>query len=310
MKYAGATGRLDIDRLSKLKQGKYMVQVKHDGCYVRVETGQNGKVKGIWSRTGRRIKSELFGAKVFDGAAVLHGELEAHTEGGIQAAQERGYELIHLFDINHEGPYKERLERLWRGKSAIEIPDNIAWRGDRKGTTYIDDNGHLRSCQDNRFVSRIPRDFRRFPITQTYELSYASTLWDRAKADDIEGFVVCNMDARMGQRGGKRKVKPEDTLDCIVLIAETRVARVKTFRGEFTVSSIGKKLAQGDIVEIRHNGWYKSGTPRFPRIIRKRTECQRNQRQLSSTTSAKAARSQGGEGSEKKEGRRILSLSE
>ena len=276
--YAGATGRLDIDRLPKLKRGKYRVQVKHDGCYVRVETGHNGKVKGIYSRTGRRIKSELFGAKIFDGAAILHGELEAHTEAGIQAAQDRGYELVHLFDVNHDGPYKERLERLWRGQSRIASSDNIAWRGDRKGATYADEYGDLRDINNHRYVSKVPLDFRRFPITKTYDISLASTLWDRAKADDIEGFVVCNMDARLGQRGGKRKVKPVDHLDCVVSVTSARVARVRTFGTSFFVSCIGLKLEVGDQVEVRHNGWYKSGAPRFPRIVRKRAECQRKPR--------------------------------
>jgi len=277
MGYAGAKGRIDIMKALSLNPKKYRVQEKKDGMYVSVLTNKKGEIKQILSRTGRSLDHDFRGVKIFNGQAEFHGELEGHTERGNQDAIERGYALIHLFDITMDAPYRDRLDALHRGQAEIANPDNIKWFGERNPNAKVrrDLRGCLRDVNNNKFVSNVPMDFRRFPIVQTSGIQTVSDLWDQAQADQIEGAVICNMDAMMGQRGGKRKLKPEDNMDCLVLSAGTKTALVKTFGCEFLVSCIGKKLIPNDVVEVRYNGWYKSGQPRFPRIVRKRFDkCQ------------------------------------
>lgn len=264
--YAGAVGRLDIAQVSRLSPSRYCVQPKIDGCYAEVHCGADGRVERILSRTGRELESSLIGIQAMPGHCVLVGELEAHTEAGIAAAGARGYQSLHLFDIIMPGTYRERRDHLWRGQSMVASDQGrLSQRRDRSGR-YHDSGGH--------FSAFSPTDWRRFPIVESLPVASACDLWDQARTGQIEGFVVVDLDAPLARRNAKRKVKPIDTLDCLVLAADARVATLRTFGREFLCACNGLDLLPGDHVAVHHNGWYASGEPRFPRIDRKRTEWQ------------------------------------
>ena len=276
--YCGATGRMGIKGVSKLSPDRYRLQIKHDGVYVRIHTDWSGRVCRVLSRYHRKLKAgdDLLGIKVVPGPAILIGELEAHTEAGIAARDAKGYSNVHLFDIITNARYEERLDYLWRGVAQTRTPQNMAHTTDSRGN---------HKGPDGRFIEKAgPKDWRRFSIVETLPLTAADELWDRALAEDIEGLVVVNMKSKLRSRNAKRKVKPVDTLDCVVVRACKSAAILRTFGGVFTVSCKGLNLDDGDTVEVMHNGYYKSGVPRFPRIVRKRTECP-NKRPSSSMSS-------------------------
>lgn len=283
-RYAGARGRLDIARVSRLSARRYCLQPKLDGCYAEVECDSAGVVVAVRSRTGRELPEgrELLGIRAMPSACILAGELEAHTEAGVRAAAERGHRLVHLFDVVARPDrtvadlsYAQRRDMLWRGQSTLAGDvSELSSRRDRWGM-YHDRHGKF--CP-----TPTPLDWRRFPIVPSLPVSAADELWDQARADALEGFVVVDIEAPLGRRNAKRKVKPIDHLDCVVVRAEPTVARLRTFGREFLVSCKGLELLPGDCVSVSHNGWYSSGEPRFPRVERKRTDWQ-SPRKLSSS---------------------------
>ena len=251
---------------------RYTVQVKHDGAYCEVHTDAEGKVSDVLSRSGRsfgEISADLVGIKMGAPHSVLVGELEAYTDRGLGDSHGRGWRNVHLFDcLAYEGqsiesrPYRERRDALWRGNSlVVSEPGIIDTHVD--GKKYRSDSGRFQ---------RGPRDWRRFPIVSSWRPNLADELWDKTLADVIEGLVVVALDAPVGRRRAKRKCKPKDTLDAVVLVADGCIAQVRSFRDSFFVGCKGLVLEPGNTVEILHNGWYRDGTPRFPRIKRRRDD--------------------------------------
>ena len=104
-------------------------------------------------------------------------------------------------------------------------------------------------------------------------MARAGELWDRAVAGELEGTVIVALDAPIGRRGAKRKVKPVDFLYCVVVEVDKGGAGLR-IRGTEDWFSVGTPtgLTVGDLVEVAHEGWYSTGWPRFPRIVRKRAD--------------------------------------
>lgn len=266
---------MSICDVARLSPRRYCLQTKADGCYAEVHTDDSGAVRRILSRSGADLMGgeDLIGVRAFSGRAILVGELEAHTERGCRDRDDRGWANVHLFDLVAPGSYRERRDALWRGQSAITCDaSDLSSRSDAS-RRYHDEDG--------RFCSRpAPLDWRRFPIVPSLPVSAAADLWDMAREDVIEGFVVVDLEAPIGRRNAKRKVKPVDSIDCVVVDASADVARVKTFGKSFIVGCRGLSLSPGDVVEVCHNGWYATGEPRFPRIERKRPDLQRKRQAI------------------------------
>lgn len=276
--YAGAVGRLDIAKVPELG-ARFVVQPKHDGQYVHVHLDGRGRVERILSRSGqavqRQLVSHMLGAFAGWPGAVLAGELEAHTERG-NAAASRGYRLVHLFDcIRAENgrymgrePYRARRDALLRMQSeVVNLAPRLPW--DRE-------NGlRGRSGASGRYCRAVPTDWRLFPVTEQLPVARAGELWDRAIGGEAEGLVVVALDAPLGRRGSKRKVKPVETLDAVVEQVD-RSGYILRVRGSREVFAVGPRqdldVSVGSVVEVAHEGWYDTGVPRFARVLRERMD--------------------------------------
>jgi hypothetical protein len=271
--YAGAGARLELERAMQLDADRWAWQPKIDGCYVRVSTDRRGRIASVVTRAGAPIGTELLGTPIGLLDAVLAGELEAHTEAGERAAAIRGWRNVHLFDVsrlrgvNCAGlPYRDRYASLHREQALAEL--------ELEQRYVIDDQGDAHD-RAGRYSRPVPRDCRRTPIVpMSRGAGGGRELW-RTFVDVAggEGLVAVRLDAPLGARGAKRKVKVTDTLEAVVLEADGRAAAL-SYRGHrFVVSARGAELVAGDIVEVRHDGWYEgSVTPRFARIVRVRND--------------------------------------
>ena len=280
--YTGATRRLDPAVGLALDPSRYGWQLKHDGCYVRLSLDAHGRIASVLSRAGRPVPCDLPGILAGPPDSVLHGELEAHTEAGIRAATARGYALCHLFDVTRlagrdisAAPYAERHGLLYTAQSVLEGDDLArvrSWQTDATGRAH---------ASSGRFVSPIPRDLRRLPVTPLVRgRDAASDLWRReVERSGAEGLVACRLDAPVRARNAKCKIKLSDTLDCRVLSSGATAMTVAAIIRSDSSRGPRSKVVQfampgsapvGAIVEVRLDGWYATGLPRFPRLVRSR----------------------------------------
>ncbi len=271
MLYTGATSRLAPDRLAALP-AHVAVQPKHDGVYALAQTDATGRLCSLTSRAGLPLRdgADLLGIIAGPPHTTLVGELEASTEAGVAAASTRGYRLLHLFDCLAvrgvsiaASPYAARHAWLH------EIRDDLlAAPRDARGRLHASDgSGH--------YERRAARHLPIVPLHRGHDA--ARELWREVEAGRLEGLVAVDLRAPAGK--GKRKVKPTDTADCRVAAVSPGVLRLAAprtsqagWRGEtFLVQwHRAATLAPGDVVEVSHDGCYRSGLPRFPRVVRAR----------------------------------------
>ncbi len=273
--YAGARGRLTIGRALELGRG-WAWMPKIDGCYIRATTDAAGRILRLIQRSGAVYESDLVGVATGLPDAVLHGELEAHTEAGRRAAATRGWAALHLFDVTcvrrrqlHREPYQDRYARLHAYQAEAELGGRATW-------WTIDGRGAAHDAA-GKFCRAVPRDLRRVPVVPLVRTaSAASALWrEHVEVGGGEGLVAVRLEAPLGARGAKRKVKMTDELDCRVLEVSGGVARLAWKGGSFLCSARGRwaALRPGAVVSVAHDGYYEAGcTPRFTRIRRERAD--------------------------------------
>jgi hypothetical protein len=273
--YAGAAGVLRLEQLAALDARRFAVQPKIDGVYVRLHLDAGGRIARGYSSTGELFDlGDLVGVLAGEPHAQLVGELEAHTEAGIRAALIRGYACAHLHDVIHDGrryiaraPYRARRDALQRMVVAVELAagDDRPW--------VADDQGAAHDPRTGRYQPAIPRAWRRVPVIPQLPLAAASQLWGRAVAGELEGMVVVALDAPLGARAAKRKIKPTDTLDAVAVAVDAAAVVCRWAGGTFTVGRGCHQVAAGDVVEVRHQGYYEAGAvPRFARLERVRAD--------------------------------------
>jgi hypothetical protein len=284
--YTGPSSRRAPDRGGLEFGAGWAYAPKYDGCYARVSTDRSGVIRSVLSRAGRSLEPfcpGLVGLRVGLPDAVVHGELEAHTEAGIRAATSRGWAALHLFDATRllgrpvtSKPYSERYGALHRWQAEAECYGEI----DRANWWETDDTGRAHDPVTKRFVAAVPRNLRRLPIAPLVRgRAGAEDLWQRLVVrgegcDPVEGLVAVRLDAPLGRRGAKVKIKQTDQLDATV-VQHDHAGAVLSWRGhQFVVSCTGRlgaDLSVGAVVAVDHDGWYESGvTPRFARIVRVR----------------------------------------
>jgi hypothetical protein len=270
----GASGRTTLAAAASLPWQRFAAMPKRDGAYAAVRTDELGRIASIVSRNGNPFSTleagHLLGVQTGLPSAQLAGELDTHTEAGIAARTVRGYALLHLFDLLAlDGrslaalPYEQRYGALHRGQALAE-------RGGRIGPP-VDHCGDAHG-PDGRYVVDLPRDTRLTPIVPLVRGRGAIVdCYERTVAAGGEGVVVVALDAPLGRRRSKVKLKPTQEIDAIVL-ATDRHAAIVSHRGRtFAVGTV-RQPAVGAIVEVAHDGEYANGTPRFPRVVRVRTD--------------------------------------
>lgn len=264
--YVGATKRISL-RDARALGSRWQVQQKVDGMLCRLYLNQQGRVARAFSRSGREIPTDLLGgilgARLGNPSAELAGELEAHTEAGNRIASRRGHRLVHLFDCLHDGtrslvrmPYQARRDALWRMWAEAEADSAPNGR---------DAAGRFSGARDTQLAPILPQA----PIGQL------ERVWGDVMDQDGEGVVLVNLDAPAGARASKLKCKPTESIDARVVQA-ARTVTICEWRGSLFSVAAGRHLAEvGDVVEVRHDGFYESGsTPRFPAIVRVRRDLQ------------------------------------
>jgi hypothetical protein len=276
--YAGAAGRLPLERAAELGRS-WVLQPKVDGCYARAHLDRRGRIERVLSRAGaefgRDLVGHLLGAFVGWPDSVLVGELEAHTEAGNRAAAARGWRALHLFDCIRAGgrylgrePYRTRRDTLWRMQSeVVNLGCELPW--------YEDDHG-ARDRASGRWCRAVPTDWRLTPIVAQRPAARARQAWREWGPDaGAEGLVAVNLEAELGARGAKRKVKRTDTLDAVV-VATGQGALTVEWAGRIVTVAAGAagdaRIRLGEVVELACEGFYDSSLPRFARLVRRRTD--------------------------------------
>lgn len=274
--YAGARGPASLADARGRDPRRYQIQRKIDGVYARLELDERGCVARVLSRAGRpiserlhRFTSERIGAP----DSVLCGELEAHTEAGRLAAARNpsGLPRVWLFDALEVGgtdlraqPYRVRRDALLRAHYALHDHDTgLAYRVDKMGQAYDPTSG--------RWCHHREQGWRRAPVVDQLPPSQAGALWDDYVGSGGEGLVLVALDAPLGGRGAKRKIKPHDALSSVVVHVDDRRAICRSFGREFAVKS-QPYMRAGLPVDVAHSGWYADGTPRFARAARIRPD--------------------------------------
>jgi hypothetical protein len=271
--YCGAGARLTPERGLALDANRWAWSPKIDGVYARVSLDRRGRIANVLGRNGRPVAdaADLIGVLAGRPDSVLHGELEAHTEAGNRISSSRGWRALHLFDVTrHAGRdaswlgYSDRYDLLRRDREQLASAGFVnPW--------VSDDHGDAHDAATGRYCKAIPRDARRLPIVPLVRGS-AESLWRQfVEVEGGEGLVAVRLDAPARARGAKRKIKQTDTIDATVVAVDANAA-VLTWRGHsFVVSARGATCTPGDVVEVKHDGWYEAGvTPRFARIVRNR----------------------------------------
>lgn len=274
--YAGAGARLTPAAGLALPHTSWAWQPKIDGVYARVTLDSRGRVLRVMSRSGVPIPqaADLVGILAGPPDSVLHGELEAHTEAGNRAAATRGWAALHLYDCTRvdgrtleRDPYSTRYGALHRMQAAM------ACEGCDRRVDWLDDaTGRHHAAASGRFMSAIPRDLRRFPIVpMSRGKSAAEQLWrSHVEVGGGEGLVAVRLDAPLGRRNSKRKIKSTDTLDA-VCVSASRGGSTLVYAGRTFI--VGSVCEVGAVVEVAHDGWYeRDATPRFARVVRRRED--------------------------------------
>lgn len=265
--YAGAGAPLKLEDARALVAKGWGVQPKMDGGYTELHTDRTGRVRRILGRSGQAIplalSSHLVGAWVGWPESVLIGEIEAYTERGNAAFESSGYRSVWLFDCAQADgrsiarePYHVRREILYRMQSEVVAEAERSW------TPVAGMRG--RENRSGRYVKAMPEDWRLTPIVPWVGLEEG---WARARAGEIEGVVLVDPGASLGKRGGKRKLKPVETVDGTVLHAGKSVVVFVPGYGTLKMGRRGLEVREGEVVEIG----VESGM-RFPRLLRARPD--------------------------------------
>ncbi len=278
MTYAGAASRLTAAAAAALDSRRWGYQPKVDGAYALVLTDGRGFLRRLLSRNGLPFApadfGDLIGIQTGHPDAALIGELECHTPAGVAARTERGFAQVHLYDaLRLSGrdcaglPYAERLAQLHRERSVAECEARDPWE------PVAGKRGH-RLAATGRFDAKVPRDHRRLPIVPTSR-DFRSAWWEHVDRVGGEGLVAVRMDAKLGARNSKRKIKPTDTFTGRLVSRDSTAASIdyKGIRFVVSAQSAWSKLIEvGALVDFACDGWTPRSEPRNPRLVRPRPD--------------------------------------
>jgi hypothetical protein len=278
--YAGPTARTTIERASTRDPRRLGVMAKLDGAYARVSIGRDGRISSILSRAGLPIRqlADLIGIVAGPPDSVFHGEVEAFTEAANRTAETRGYRLAHLFDCSRlagedmsAAPFSERHGAIYRAHSWVEGEGRA-----RRRDWRLDADGAAHDARTGRYCPAVPRDLRRLPVVPLVRGKGAieSTWREHVELHGGEGIVIAALDAPLGRRLAKVKVRATAELDATCVSVGNRAAMM-TWRGiRFVVSAAGtKRPAPNELWSVAISGWHERSTqPRHARLQRRRDD--------------------------------------
>lgn len=276
--YAGAITRIKLEKALELSPDRWGLMAKADGSYVEFSTDASGHISRLTFRTGQALTHEeadgLYGMATGIPSSTLVGELDVYSEAAVRVRETRGWANLHVFDVIRcvgryvaREPYRVRHSLLERWQCSIGVQD---W-------WWQDGHGYAHDKVTNRFVKPRPKDLRRLPLVPLVTgRSNAEQLWRSfVEVGGGEGLVAVDLEAPIGARGSKKKVKKHEHLDLpVVHVGETGI-RV-AYAGEVVripckrlVASGGVKV--GDVVEVKCDGFYEHRPiPKFARVLRVR----------------------------------------
>jgi hypothetical protein len=276
--YAGAGARLDLAAARRLGQS-WVVQRKIDGIYATVTTDRRGRIANAITRAGEVLGPGVLASYrgvTWAPDSVLACELELWTESARRTVEARGYAIAHAFDAIRVGgrdvsreSYRVRRDALMRAQVALEL-------GGRDQPWTDDAQGDAHDAGTGRYCSRVPRGWRRVQIVEQLPAARFDVAWaDWVEREGGEGLVAVNLDAQLGARGSKRKIKPTSEIDCVVVGFDSRAAQLwwtSAARSIIVSRSPNRALTVGEVVEVRHDGFTDAGLPKFARIARRRPD--------------------------------------
>jgi ATP-dependent DNA ligase len=174
--YLGPDLEIKVDDLDKFeKQGKWIIEPKHDGMWVMLAVGDpaKGKLHTLKSRDAKT--GTVGGANAGDlvevplplpEGSILVGELEAATETSTKLFAKYGHRRVHLFDFP-KGPGGDHRKLAWTG------------RREMLKLAYAAFDDHAKS---------------RFPIVQAYEDKFRERYEAWLEAG-LEGCVLKRKDS-------------------------------------------------------------------------------------------------------------------
>lgn len=273
--YAGAVGRATLTGAARLG-ASYALQPKHDGCYATAILDGTGRVAEVRARSGKLISPrihQLAGDVIGAPWSIVVGELEAHTQAGKRAAASNpdGRPRLHLHDCIQVGtqrvaelPYRQRRDALLRSWAQLGTDH----------PTSADDTGRHHDAAGRFTAQQLAGWERARPVPQWPTSSLDSVWADVVDRQGGEGLVVVALDAPMGRRGSKQKLKPIDTLDCAIIrvSARTVLAHWAGAGLAFVVQRGGQDVQAGELWAVAHEGFHDDGLPKFPRLVRPRCD--------------------------------------
>jgi hypothetical protein len=167
--------------------------------------------------------------------------------------------MAHVFDVQRVAgrdvtsePYRVRRDHVMRAQAELELARTDR---DRRG----------------RYQVR--------PLRWTVVPQMPASMVDTAMAEWVapggEGLVACSLDARLGASGAKKKCKIASTIDVTVIAVDARALSVRWLAAGRTFAVSRPRslcVVPGDVVELRHEGHYDDGLPKFPRVSRTRPD--------------------------------------
>lgn len=273
--YTGASGKVSFDKAGSLGS-KFVVQPKIDGSYCTIATDSSGRVSAVVSRRGELLRGVADSLRdiVWLPDSLLCGECELWTEAARRRVERSGFARVHLFDaLRISGrdcaslSYSERRDFLLRAESFL-VNENL-------DKPWLEEAYGARDPESGRWCRRIPKSWRRMPVVPQLPAHRWEEAWsDWVEADElVEGLVFVRLDAPVGKRGTKKKLKPVSTLDAYCLDFDEK--RMTMQWGELVFTVGRRKRVEprvGGLYEIAYESFYDNGTPRFPRLVRARPD--------------------------------------
>ena len=281
LNYPGPRSRRPPGAALELDAARWCYMPKLDGVAARVRLDERGAIASVMSRAGLELRDgrDLIGIVAGFPDSILWGELESLTEASNRAVAARGWRCLHLWDAERSDgrdlsrlPFASRWGEIHRGQGYV---DGERQHRDR-GADRLDVRG-VRHDDAGRFAPRTPpHDLRRVLVVPLHRgVGAGVALWaEHVHRGGGEGVVAARLDAPIGSRLAKVKIRDGRTIDAVVVAVDCSAAVLVWAGRTFTVAAAARHdLHPGDVVEVAIDGFTEAtSTPKHARIVRARPD--------------------------------------